>query len=254
MKDKNMLNKFTKNKKENNLESGYILAFALIVVAILLTVSFSVSRIITKEIYFSKLLENSKTAYFAADAGLECAQYLDSVFKDDSIGISLILNSTSTGSAIQDFTDNVTNYIFYAPTSTVFIHNGSSFNSADSVLGNINKISCASDGNYNNIFKTYSITSQEVSDNLNNEISSYNIVGDTEHATTTFGIVVKQNDPNNTSNTLSRCALVEFAKTKSSNPDENTTSYFSISSTGYSSCKSSDPSRVSRTIYRYSNE
>lgn len=253
MKDKNMLNKFTKNKKENNLESGYILAFALIVVAILLTVSFSVSRIITKEIYFSKLLENSKTAYFAADAGLECAQYLDSVFKDDSLGVSLILNSTSTGSAIQDFTDNVTNYIFYAPTSTVFIHNGSSFDSGDIVLENINKISCASDGTYNKIFDpaNYSLDVQQVSDNLNDKISSYNIIGDTEHATTTFGIVVTQNDPNNTGNTLDRCALVEFAKTKSL---ATTTSYFSISSTGYSSCKSSDPSRVSRTIYRYSNE
>ena len=248
-----MLNKFIKNKKENNLESGYILAFALIVVAILLTVSFSVSRIITKEIYFSKLLENSKTAYFAADAGLECAQYLDSVFKDDSVGISLVLNSVPTGSGSQDFIDNATNNIFYAPTSTVFTHNSSTFNPSDGVLINLGKISCASDGTYNNIFKNYTTSAQSVSDNLDNSISSYNIVGDAGSATTTFGLIVRQVDPN-TGDQLDRCALVEFTKTKSINPNENTTSYFSISSTGYSSCKSNDPSRVSRTIYRYSNE
>lgn len=251
MKDKNMLNKFTKNKKENNLESGYILAFALIVVAILLTVSFSVSRIITKEIYFSKLLENSKTAYFAADAGLECAQYLDSVFKDDSIGISLILNSTSTGSGSQDFLDNANTNLFSFSTSTLFY--GSSFVYGANIQDNLNKISCASDGTYNKIFDpvNYSLDVQQVSDNLNDKISSYNIIGDTEHATTTFGIVVTQNDPN-TGDQLDRCALIEFAKTKSL--DTGHTASFAISSTGYSSCKSSDPSRVSRTIYRYSNE
>ena len=251
MRDKNMLNKIFKNYNKNNLESGYILAFALIVVGILLTVSFSVSRIITKEIYFSKLLENSKSAYFAADAGLECAQYLDSVFKDDSVGVSLILNSTSSQSGQQDFVDNAANNIFFAPTSTVFIYNPSNFDFSKTPLENIYNINCSSDGTYNKIFQTYSPSSQSVEDLLNDKQSSYNIIGENGQATTTFGIVVRQIDPN-TGDQLDRCALVEFAKTKSTATD--TTAYFSISSTGYSSCKSTDPSRVSRTIYRYSNE
>ncbi len=235
-----MLNKYKKIK--NKFEEGYILAFALIVVAILLTVSLSISRIITKEIYFSRLIENGKGAYFAADAGLECAQYLDSVFKDDSIGVSLILNATTSSNGGQDFKDHATNYVFFA-TSTVV---------SNTEISNISNIFCSSDGGDNKIFNEYESSTDSVKENLFNSdsFSSFNIQGDANQATTTFGIIIKQKD--SSGNDINRCALIEFAKTKSNST--TTTASFGIASTGYSSCNANDPTRVSRTIYRYSND
>ncbi|MEI6352863.1 MAG: hypothetical protein WCO35_02935 [Candidatus Nomurabacteria bacterium] len=253
-----MFNKNFKNVKEN-LEDGYILAFALIITAVLLTISFSASRIITKEIYFSRLIENGKVAYYAADAGVECAQYLDTDFRDNTLGISLVLNSTSSYSGTNpgqlDFESNARDNVFFS-TSTIYDYNGN-FPSALGVR-NLDKISCASDGTYNNIFASsnYSSSTDGVLNNLNNGISSYNIVGDAGSATTTFGIVLQQTDPIDNTKIIQRCVLVEFAKTMSiaTGAVASTTGNFSIISTGYSSCNASDQSRVSRTIYRYSNE
>jgi hypothetical protein len=231
--------------KSNNLNSGYILIFTLIVVAILLLISISVSRIITKEIFFSKLIDYNKSAYFAADSGIECAQYLDSIFQDKSLGISLILNSTSTSDGEYDFHKNAAENVFFA-TSTV--------PSYTNILSSDykEKIFCASDGTYNKIFNdgAYVNTKEEVLTNLNQLRSTFNIVGDNLHATTTFGLVVQEVDPI-TSDIVYRCVVVEFAKTKSQ-VSTSTSESFGIISTGFSSCREYDNAKVGRSIYRYS--
>ena len=77
------------------------------------------------------------------------------------------------------------------------------------------KIFCASDGTYNKIFNdgAYVNTKEEVLTNLNQLRSTFNIVGDNLHATTTFGLVVQEVDPI-TSDIVYRCVVVEFVKTK----------------------------------------
>ncbi|MEN9338575.1 MAG: hypothetical protein RI945_300 [Candidatus Parcubacteria bacterium] len=233
--------------KKDNLKGGYILIFTLIIVATLLLVSMSISRIIAKEVFFSKLIDYNKAAYFAADSGVECAQYLDSIFQDRSLGISLILNSTSSGDGEYDFRDNAVKNIFFA-TSTV--------PSFTNILASDykEKIFCASDGTYNKIFDdtAYVDTKEEVYTNLNQRKSTFNIVGDSLHATTTFGIVLQEVDPN-TANIVYRCVVVEFAKTKSEF-STNTSESFGIISTGFSSCREFDTAKVGRSIYRYSRE
>lgn len=228
--------------KEQKYNNGYILAFTLIVVSILLLVSMSVSRIMVKEIFFSRLIELSKGAYFAADSGIECAKYLDSNFRDDSSGISLILNSTSTDDGALDFLGNANQNIFNASTTVI---NNTNITSPSGVY-------CNSDDNtYNQIFGAYASTPEAVESNLSNLLSSYNIVGDTNNATTTFGLIIKDTDPN-TGNETNRCALVIFSKTKSSFAT-STSESFGIISTGYSSCDANNRSRVSRTIFEYSS-
>lgn len=244
MKDKKNTNEILDKKP------GYILAFTLIVVAVLLLMSLAVSRIIAKEMFFSRLVDNSRAAYFAADSGLECAQYLDSNIKDNITGVSLIINSldgVESGKVLME--KNITDYVF-SPSSTIYYTN-TNFTTNDNLDAIKSKIYCASDGTNeeNLILKNYANSAEEVQTNLDNKISSYNIVGTIYNATTTFGLVLKQKNYNN--DDMYRCVLVEFAKYKSADTATGTSEYFSISSTGYSSCNSNDKSRVSRTIYRY---
>lgn len=243
MKDKNkiMTNKnFLKINKKR--DGGYILAFTLVIVSILLLVSLSVSRIIAKEIFFSKLVELSKTTYFAADSGMECARYLDSNFKDLSIGISLILNSTTTGDGNFDFITNSNQNVFFASSSVV----------ANTGITDPNGIYCNSDdGSYNQIFGTYASSQEAVEINLSNQISSFNVQGDGTSATTTFGLILKNLDPNTGDQNI-RCVLVIFSKQKYSVATDTTMS-FGIISTGYSSCDPNNRARVSRTIFESSS-
>ena len=244
----------------NKKDPGYILAFTLIIMAILLIISLSVARIIIREVSYSRFIENGKSAYFAADSGLECAEYLDSNFKDDSVGASLIINSSlSTGpnSGKNDFENNMLENIFFS-TSTVYTSH-TNISNTDSISNIEKKIFCSSDGSYNQIFNVdvnnggtnYASSISEVEQNLIDLKSSYNIVGDNSNATTTFGLIIKQLDADN--NEVNRCALVVFAKTRFSDAT-NTTTYFSVSSTGYSTCNGNQNSKVSRTLYRYSTD
>jgi len=230
---------FVTNKKR---DGGYILAFTLVIVSILLLVSLSVSRIIAKEIFFSKLIELSKATYFAADSGIECAKYLDSNFKDLTLGTSLILNSTSTDNGYYDFIVNSNQNIFFASSTSL----------ANTGITSPSGIYCNSDDStYNQIFANYALTPQAVETNLSNQLSSFNVVGDGTNATTTFGLILKDTD-SNTGNQNVRCALVVFFKQRYSVATDTTIS-FGIISTGYSSCDPNNRARVSRTILESSS-
>ena len=239
-----MKDKFLKLNFLSKNEEGFIVAFTLIVVSVLLVVSLSVSRIIAKELFFSRLTDNNKASYFAADSGIECAEYIDNVLRDNNIGESLILNSKRSENINSDFIENANNKVFFATSSV------------KSIVSNLNNLTCASDDNtYNKIFVQAGVVDQHnigyvdnreaVIQNLNNEVSSYTLVGDLSHATTTFGLILKDKN-------INRCVLVEIAKKKSESSD--LTDFFSITSTGYSSCSPNDKGRVIRTIYRYSTD
>ncbi len=240
MKDKNKI-----YIKKN--EDGYILAFALVVVSILLLVSLSVSRIVSKEIMFSKLIDYNRGAYFAANSGLECAQYIENIIKDDTKSISLFLNSVNVANRKEAFETNARENVFFATTTVK--------SATDQ-----NDIFCASDDiGYNRIFKNINLDDdeagyvnnrEEVINNLNNKKSSYTVIGDYENATTTFGFIVKGVDTNEKE--IFRCVIVDFAKTKGY--DSDISESYSITSTGISSCNPMDMNRVSRTIHRFSKD
>lgn len=223
-------------------EEGFILAFALIVVASVLMMAITLSNIMNKELFFSRLVSNNHLAYNAADSGMECAIYLDSVFRDDFTGDSIILNNVMNTSADLYFLSNLNN-IFSA---------SSSINSS---LKSIDKITCANDDNtYNQIFNKdennnsgFVSSRNYVLDNLDNMKSSYTLSGDILNATTTFGFIIKGENNEN------KCVIVDFYKERT-NDQINLTSYFAITSTGFSSCNKNDKSRVSRTIFRYSSD
>ena len=255
------LQKFTINsqKKKNSLESGYILAFALIILGITLSITLGVTRIISKELFFSNLVNSSKEAYSAAAAGLECAEYLETTFKNATSGVSIIVNSTSSviGKGKIIFENNLVNNIFVKsidnPVSEITGIDGSS-NDANIIAA---KIFCASDGTFNQIFNTdinnngvkYADNSQDVLDNLNKDQdskSSYNLIGDAANAITTFGLILK-NKNNDNNDEIVACALVKYEKFDNGRKQN-------ITSTGYSSCSSSDKTKVSRTLNRYINQ
>jgi hypothetical protein len=65
--------KYGKRRKE----AGFSLFIAVIVMGALLLVAFAISNLAAKEVSFSSLNKESQYAFFAADAGIECALYWD---------------------------------------------------------------------------------------------------------------------------------------------------------------------------------
>jgi len=73
-------------------KAGFSMFLAVIVMGSLLLIAFSVVNIGVKETEFSSLNKESQFAYFAADAGVECALYWDAKYPS---GLSAFATSTS---------------------------------------------------------------------------------------------------------------------------------------------------------------
>ena len=68
---KKILQKFNKKKK------GFVVLFAIILSTILLSISLGISQIALKEVQFTTNAVDADNAFYSADAGVECALYLD---------------------------------------------------------------------------------------------------------------------------------------------------------------------------------
>lgn len=67
---------------------GFVLPFTLLICAIMLLISVSISATLTKQIYFSNLARESQAAYYAADTAVACTLAIDETYADqDGIGI-----------------------------------------------------------------------------------------------------------------------------------------------------------------------
>ncbi|MCC7160333.1 hypothetical protein IT399_01220 [Candidatus Nomurabacteria bacterium] len=60
-----------------NKNSGFVILFAVTVSAILLAIAIGVANVALKEIKFGTSAKDTNEAFFAADAGAECALYND---------------------------------------------------------------------------------------------------------------------------------------------------------------------------------
>ncbi|MCX6757405.1 MAG: hypothetical protein NTZ44_00775 [Candidatus Nomurabacteria bacterium] len=75
-----MITKFkNKNKytKHDSTKSGFVLLFVIILSTIILSITFGISNIALKEVLLTVSGADSNNAFFASDAGVECALYLD---------------------------------------------------------------------------------------------------------------------------------------------------------------------------------
>lgn len=62
------------------IKRGFILPFTMLLVAIILLVVGTGSKILSKQLYFSKVYRQSQTAYYAADDAVSCAIAIDDAF------------------------------------------------------------------------------------------------------------------------------------------------------------------------------
>ncbi len=96
---KNKDSKKDSPKKEENrviLTSGFTLFVAMIVSSLLLAVGFSIGNIILKQLLLSGSGKDSQIAFYAADSGIECAEFWDT---KDASGNPLVVEgpfATST--------------------------------------------------------------------------------------------------------------------------------------------------------------
>ena len=66
-----------KLKIKTSEQKGFTLLLSLLVISIILSVSFGVFDVMTKELKLSGIGRESQISFYAADAGVECAYYWD---------------------------------------------------------------------------------------------------------------------------------------------------------------------------------
>ena len=106
-----------KKESKHKNKNGFALLIAIITTSILLLVAFAISDIALKQLIITNSSQESQTAFYASDSGIECAQYWD--VKSGSQ--SPFDPATTTSQIIcdnQTFTTNpVTGTIIGGPTS-----------------------------------------------------------------------------------------------------------------------------------------
>ena len=68
---------------------GFILPLTLLVCLIILIVANSISTILAKELYFSKVSRQSQVAYYSADNAMMCAIMVDDTYLDPDTGLGI---------------------------------------------------------------------------------------------------------------------------------------------------------------------
>ncbi len=65
------------NKKEKYSERGFVIFLTVLISSIVLFIGVSVYNILNKHLKMSRITQHSQVAFYAADAGVECALYSD---------------------------------------------------------------------------------------------------------------------------------------------------------------------------------
>ncbi|MEX0933126.1 MAG: hypothetical protein WDZ74_00085 [Candidatus Paceibacterota bacterium] len=96
-----MMSYFLKTQKNNK---GFALLFSIVVVSVVVITTLAVSSIVRRGLELTSVGERSMEAFFAADAGLECALYWDikqrpsNTFRPGSGNISCLDSTISVAS------------------------------------------------------------------------------------------------------------------------------------------------------------
>lgn len=131
-------------------KKGFVLIYAVIVTSVVLVASLILADIITRQIIISSINKNYQQAYYMANVGRECAEYLDSSKKifgycDDS-GDTLVCSNPDLGRepTIEDDMNNC----YFKPADFTLSSNDFYHNYGDSIASNFylrdrNTKSCA---------------------------------------------------------------------------------------------------------------
>jgi Tfp pilus assembly protein PilX len=113
-----------KNNLKINNKSGYALLFAMIVASIVLALGVSLLTVGRKEFILSSSATQSSGAFYAADSGLDCAEYWDSngsgTFATTSYASNSTMNiqcTTDGASRAVTMSSDQTTFTFYTQTS-----------------------------------------------------------------------------------------------------------------------------------------
>lgn len=120
-----MMNKF------ENKQSGITLFIAMSVMGILLFITFAVANITLKSTLFASSARDSQFAFYAADAGMECAIYWDSRFDPSFFDVA----STTPNASIRCGGSTLTTGGAIAGTTTLTRIGGSGVNNTLSTFG-----------------------------------------------------------------------------------------------------------------------
>lgn len=152
------MNSFRSKNKYWSDNRGITLFISVTIMALLLFVSFAVSNIALKSLLFSSAGKDSQTAFFAADAGIECALYWDSKwdpskFDTSSPGSPITcggktlnagdpISGTSTVALIGGGIGSTNNIAFVGPSTTNSENTGAQSNTIasgafDAIAGNL---------------------------------------------------------------------------------------------------------------------
>ena len=90
---KNLFKKFNKENKKSD-RRGFVVLFAIILSTIILSISLGISQIALKETQFAISGVDANNAFYLADAGVECALFID--YLDPVTGV---FSGSGTGSS-----------------------------------------------------------------------------------------------------------------------------------------------------------
>lgn len=95
-----------KKLKYKNQKKGIALVIAITVMTLLLSISFSISNIVLRQIRITNINNESKPAFFIADSAIECVTYYDTLFiassADDSVNINKDFSLSIFGTSDKD--------------------------------------------------------------------------------------------------------------------------------------------------------
>lgn len=84
-------------------ERGYTLLIAILVSGVVLSIGLAILNITLKEFQLSSFTRESEVAFYAADAGIECALYWDESSRDRFASTSVPSNIVCGGSNVKEY-------------------------------------------------------------------------------------------------------------------------------------------------------
>lgn len=149
------------NKKNIQKKKGFVLPFTLFLCAIMILLTTSVTTVLNKQLYFSRLARQSQDAYYAADNAILCTTIIDSTYTD------------ANGIGIFPYDSTLDNVDLFTKMNETLLHVNTIRTSLsnNTLASSLDEIKCAS----SNIFNISSLS------------SSFKIVG-TFSRTTSMGI------------------------------------------------------------------
>jgi len=111
------------NNLKDNKKRGFVVLFAIILSTVILSISMGISQIALKEVKFTLSGVDANDAFYAADAGAECAMFLDQNPNVSPFVVSGMINNTecpdlTVAPIVSHYTATVTDLTINLPNSS----------------------------------------------------------------------------------------------------------------------------------------